>query len=741
MAPRHEIDSLLLYDPATARTTANVWVAHPTPLEEETLGKLFLVSGIDSAQKINHEIISIIQDELKGHYYLAAEFKPERAFEVALQKTNERLHQLIIEGVNDWIDKAHITVGVIHRQSVILSSAGAMSAYILRRGKLHDIFGPHDAGGANPLRLFGEVVSGQLETADQILVSTPSLFDYFSLEKLRRVMMENDPHHAVRLLESTLLGVERQTSFATLLIKLSSMEASAPIRTTTVVPPTTRNAPQISMEELIRRERTTEKILTPSVWPALRDTAQQVKRIVGDATRTTILRQPPKRRVPVSPAPTVEPRPTNSSSRVRPQLRWLKMIVAALASSAILGWQRLARVFRQRRTITPPSLEAYRPSSVVNRGAQWWQELPSRQRWLLGAACLLVLVLTVTLVQRDNAPSVVRGQKRDEVVQSVQGHLSKAEAALLYGGESTAQTELTAAQTLVARLPNKSKKDQAVVAPLTTRITAITNKLAKVVDPETSVVATISAVDQPEQLLKVGTNLVALSAKDNAGVVITTDETTRQVASRPAVDVGAILTATPVSATNILALTDRQGLIEWNTTNNTWKVFDVRLPTGAQQLQSVSFFQNRAYVLDQSTSAILRFVRGTSSYGTGTNWLKQTADLSKAQAAVVDGSIFVLGQTTQVDEYVSGSKTSFTLATTQPAAKQFTRLWTDTASSSLYLLEPTQQRLLVFKKDGSFLRQYRDSQWKQLRDMVIDEKAGTGYVLNGTDIESFDLIK
>jgi hypothetical protein len=243
MPLRADLDSLLLYDPSRARSTVNVWVARPTGTEDFTLGKLFLISAIDSAAHVNHEVISIIQDELRTKFYQAEPQTLDRRFEEALQAANHRLHALIADGVNEWVSRAHFLAGAIQGGHLILAPVRSVHAYLLRSSRLHDILGVTDDAAPNPLRFFAQVITGQLEENDRLLLCLPSLLDYFSLEKLRRTLLENRPADASRLLEQSLVDVDPSMSFGALMFHLvgeNEVAAVIPATTTPLSSPTYR---------------------------------------------------------------------------------------------------------------------------------------------------------------------------------------------------------------------------------------------------------------------------------------------------------------------------------------------------------------------------------------------------------------------------------------------------------------------------------------------------------------------
>ena len=224
------IDRLLLGDPDKTRSTVHVFIAHPTPLEEKALGKLFLLCEIDSNDKINQEIINVIQEVAKKNFYYSEETNLETAFENALAKVNEKLHHLITEGITNWLDKFNIIIGVLRRTELILSPIGRLYAFLIHRDKIIDILSqttPWD-NKINPYKIFSNLTSGQLNPTDQLLICTSSLLDYFSQEKLKRVISENLPTESIQQLEKTLLETDLKTAFGAIILRLDCLLYTSP---------------------------------------------------------------------------------------------------------------------------------------------------------------------------------------------------------------------------------------------------------------------------------------------------------------------------------------------------------------------------------------------------------------------------------------------------------------------------------------------------------------------------------
>ncbi len=749
MPLRQRFETLLLFDPNRSPATANVSISHPSPSEEQALGKLVVISTINGHDRINLDIINLVQEELRSSYYQAVDAKPERAFEQALHQTNKRLHQVITDGVGSWVEQASILAAVVWRDLVIISSVGSIHAYLLRRS-LRDgrsSFGIHnilDANHApiNPVRIFPHTITGQLQADDQLLFCTSSLLDYFSLEKLRRTLADGRPDEAVHHWETTLLGVEQRSAFAAAIIQTQSLETvaippSRPVAQSTLI----HSAPQVSMEHLIAKEQATERLLSPSIWPAVRDLATQLWQAASGGIRRLVFRKPPRRILPSG----LQHLPTPLSSQTSPGAT-IRRTIASFFSSLFS----LVRSIVPRRVVISrpapsmnlsPSLKnkPWRPS--LNGLVAWWQNLRRRQQGLSLVSVLLVVILAVAILPRaSSAPATPSTASQS----SVADEIAKAKAALLYGGDETAQQNLATARALYKKLPDRSSKDKAArqaALKSITELVALVAKLTTINNP--TIVAQLASVApqaQPQQLYLAGTRLVTLDPDRSITVSATITGSEQPTVIANGLDTGLPLTGVTNGTSSIIFSTDRNGFVELDVTKGSWKPVDSAWPTPKPRVQSVAIFQNRIYALNTADNSVVRFARSANSLGIGVNWLKEAATLSSARTIAVDGSVYVLQPSGIVEAYANGRKSSLSLVGIEPPLTDATRLWTDTISKKLYLVDPGHRRVVVFSKTGKLLNQYESSAWFSLRDVAINEKTKIAYVLSGTTITSFTLL-
>jgi hypothetical protein len=93
-----------------------------------------------------------------------------------------------------------------------------------------------------------------------------------------------------------------------------------------------------------------------------------------------------------------------------------------------------------------------------------------------------------------------------------------------------------------------------------------------------------------------------------------------------------------------------------------------------------------------------------------------------------------------VEKYQLNRKQDFELDSIEPAFQEATRIQVSPEADEgyIYILEPVNNRIGVFNKEGDFQMQYQDSGFTDIRDFVVDEQNKMIYILNGSQIYSVE---
>ena len=135
-------------------------------------------------------------------------------------------------------------------------------------------------------------------------------------------------------------------------------------------------------------------------------------------------------------------------------------------------------------------------------------------------------------------------------------------------------------------------------------------------------------------------------------------------------------------------------------------------------------YNDKLYILDPDRNQIWRYPRRRDSFDVGEGY-NQNADLKNAVSLAIDASIYVLNSDGTVTLMYQGKKQDFPLRKPPlaPLAAP-TKIYTAPELSYLFILEPSKQRVVLYRKDpknggAQYQTQYVFDKVGTLRDLVV----------------------
>jgi len=141
-------------------------------------------------------------------------------------------------------------------------------------------------------------------------------------------------------------------------------------------------------------------------------------------------------------------------------------------------------------------------------------------------------------------------------------------------------------------------------------------------------------------------------------------------------------------------------------------------------------------VIDKNNSQILRYAPSRNGFGSVANWLDESYDFSNARDLAVDGSIYVLDGN-EVVLFTQGAKQDFELPPLAENIVNAKKIFTSFDSQFIYILDAGGKRVLVITKQGTLAAQLISDKFTDPKDMYVDEKSKTIYLLNGDELLRF----
>ncbi|MCH7492787.1 hypothetical protein IID19_04375 [Patescibacteria group bacterium] len=747
---------LQIYTPGNSLSTCHVFISSQSPAEESSLGQLFILSEITSNDKVNEDIIKAIQEEIKISYYNTDDLNVEKAFEKSLESVNQRIADMVGDYDINWLDRLHALAAVVTKDTIHFSYVGTSHAFLIRDEKIIDIISStgeteQNASKINPLKAFSNIISGELQTDDALLFCTSKLLDYFSMEKMKKIIVEQNPTQATATFERLLGANVNNATFGAVVIKFSQATQVQPAEfqaTAAASGYATGLSPEESMDELFEKQDRTGDILAPSLSKYFKERLSTVMGKISDFIRINILRQSPRRIKlskhssgygPTSHAtgPSISTRPSGPGlNKIKSVLKTTGQLLAGGIRSIALVFSKVGKTEVTGTTGSKGILP--RLESTIRK----FKSLPKVSKLLIGLALITAFILT----QGIYSTAFSRNQQEQNVaiditVSQISQNILKAEAALSYGNEENAKDLLNEAQILINNLPDKEKENSSKIQELQSNINTQLEKTKHIIiTAAPKLIADFSSNDssaRAAEIILVG------------GTLFTFDPASKTIYAA-SVDNGGITTwAKPDHSTTwqhiiqqnnqtLLLLNSQNGLEEFNFASGEISPLNFSLPEDVNIID-FSLYDGRLYLTDIKNNQIYRSIKSGNSYSTPVAWIKDDTSTSTTKSMAIDGFIYILGSDGAVTRLFQGSRQAWSLATIDPPLERANLIWTEQDAENIYVMDAAGKRIIEYTKEGVFLNQYTSPIFDKMKDFAIDTANNKIFVLNGTKVFSLDL--
>ena len=156
------------------------------------------------------------------------------------------------------------------------------------------------------------------------------------------------------------------------------------------------------------------------------------------------------------------------------------------------------------------------------------------------------------------------------------------------------------------------------------------------------------------------------------------------------------------------------------------------------QATDMLHYGDRLYVL--TPTQIYRHQRvENGGYGPGVAWLTRCHGFSGVTSFAIDGTVWV-ADGERVRHFDRGQETGADLRSIDPPLGAIKDLWTVTETPLLFILDPEQERVVVYNKvDQKMVAQYVHPSLQEAIGLTVDLAAKTAIVISPTTVHTFSL--
>ncbi len=636
----------------------------------------------------------------------------QHRFEQFLGALNETLAECVKNG--DWsvpIKNVNALVGIACDDQMFLSGTGDLTAMFLhrtieKRYQVFNLFRGIQTEQSLPTweKTFAVVLDGDLAPGDVFCVSNRDLQRFLDAEELNAALANLPPKSAAAKI--------RQYFPANADLSLVIVQANEPQQ----APRELAQLASVSLDNLVRTKDETASYLEDQKPKPFSNVMKGVSKMRAHPVRLAIVKS--VWRLAMSSVAVAIKMSLNSA-------KWTASTTASMAKPE-------ART----RIVTAVKFVTNRHARTVIGG---WKRLPKLTKSLMAAAVVLVIVLSfgISALQKTQVRSAEMAAYEARVTE-VEAAIEKAGGAIIYKDETQARVLFANALNLANALPKDLPERAKVADQFVTQINSAFDELRHIVTiPQPTLLGELPSATgvTGRALFQSGAGIYAFGSDKLAYLLDPSTKTLNVLATTN----GEIGVPAEVTSENgqTLFLDDRPEIARLDLENKLTQITNLK-PDAGTRWTDLALYNGKLYVLEPTTGQIVRHNKAGNEFDGGTNWIKaKTADLTDAVSLTIDATVFVLKQSGQIVRFVGGSEVGWHQAAADPALTNPTDILTTTDSLYVYVMEPSTQRLVAYKKDtGELATQYRSDAFVGLTDFLVDETNKVIYLLAGSKLYS-----
>lgn len=162
--------------------------------------------------------------------------------------------------------------------------------------------------------------------------------------------------------------------------------------------------------------------------------------------------------------------------------------------------------------------------------------------------------------------------------------------------------------------------------------------------------------------------------------------------------------------------------------------------TSASKL--VGTYNENLYLFSPERRTILRSIPEDDGYSDVIGWLRSFPDFEfdTATSMSIDGQVWVGTREGGIYLFGAGQTQSFTVTGLPEPFNSPVFIATQPDFENIYILEPAQKRLVILRKDGTFVKQITSAELMSASGIAINQEENTAYVVSGSLIYSTSLL-
>lgn len=724
-------------------------ITEPGTPEELSKGYFFALAEINDGSLEQIEHLQQMIDDLESGYYETDDEPQKNAFEITLEYINRRGHHILEnkEASISWL------LGVVRKNEVYFAFHGNPSASIFyqENGELQSMDVLTEQTEEKNNQLFSSILQGNINEGDYLFVNTPHVNDYFTADRVKKLLNIKNNRQVATHLEKTLKDINGEYSFGGIFIHIPSYLKTAH---TTNNPESTGSV--ASLEHMVDRERSTDEIMSPPILGAIkknlneykdkRKEEEQARNLlhIQEKRRQEILKSTKHGNIETNIRPHRENKPpldgilVNLGKALVTGTLWIfhviKLILITLGRILIGLFLFITNKDKRRQEVI---------KSVQNNFKNQKEKINSLPliSKIIFFSVIILAIIFISSLSYFKIKEVKESRKATYTnqIQAIKDKQAAAEANLIYNNSDSALVLLSEAKEMLNNLATNSKEQQTEKDQLQTQLEENLKKIRKL-DTKTSELLIDLAINNPnvktQKLAYINNDIIAYGQED-ANIYVLNPATNKIEAKTLSTAKNFKFDSTPKESDFIVFITNNNELAIYDSTSKLINKKDISFPVNSVQYGPIFVYNRRLYGIDRQSGQIYKHSSTQTGFSQGTAWLKNIEDLSNVVSMAIDGDMFVLKNNGSITKFTSGEKVDFNITGLDPALNNPTEIWTYNDTDNIYILESTNKRVIILNKEGKLIQQFTSTEWQNPIDMVVRESEKAIYILDNNKIYRF----
>lgn len=691
---------IFIHDHLNSRELSETYISSQTEN-----GRIFAILEVPKNKSDQQPVIDEIINEIATSFETSNQGDPEAILEQILQNINQLLPELSTSiKIRNWLNTLDLALGIFHENNVFLAGIGNINALLIHHNKITPIL--NKQSNINPTKIFSDIISGQLDTGDVLVISTNALFDYISQEKVRQLVKQYSPQAAVIKINELLNTVPDFVTFNSVIMK-------NPSSTDMEISPEQIKSPDYGDEEEINETITTKKDNFQGII-----TKPKTKLVVDLGAVKNI----------------------GSVQKMKKGFSYVGYFFTLIKKFFVYIFTKIKNAFLfifssgYRNKSEEKTIENIK--DITDKKLNWWQALNTKKKIAIGVFFIIILVFLQSLVFLTQKKSdEQKDEAYDIALTEIQNKYQEVDAKLIYGDDQAAEQLLLEIGDIINNIKPTSPEQKTEIVEMNEHLFYELNKVRKihVVAEPVELFNLSETVDSTDNIVQKDGNFYILS---NSIIYQIKDNALSEVANLHGGQVVNSMTDWPDVDRVVLSLTNANNEIYYD-------VFDLKggMSVGSlkqieanSQVQDMAVYGNNLYVLDSTNNQIFKYPERGQSFTGGQAWLKEELNITDASSLTIDGSIYIIENNGKIRNFLKGEEEKFDYHTPNPPIGSGATIKTFRDSDYLYIIDPQNNRIIILDKEGNIKDQYTSQKFDNLVDLAIDPDEKAIFLLNGNHL-------